>query len=116
MSTVNEISKKRTAATATPSADAHTEVLEFKPCVKNTLRAFFTLALPSGLVLKGCTYHVKGDSRWIGLPAREYLKAGAKAWQPIVDFTTDAARKRFQTTALAALDRHREQTAVGAGL
>ena len=35
---------------------------------RNTLRGFFRLTLPSGIQINDCTFHEKGESRWIGLP------------------------------------------------
>jgi len=46
------------------------EVANWTPHLKNTLRAFFTLIMPSGMVLHGCTYHQKNVSRWTGVPSQ----------------------------------------------
>jgi hypothetical protein len=79
----------------------------FKPFEKNTLRAFVSFELPNGMILHGCTLHEKNSSRWIGLPAREYQKAdNERSWTPLVEFSTKAARERFQTAALAAIDAY----------
>jgi hypothetical protein len=40
--------------------------------VKNTLRGFFTVAFPSGLIIRDCMLHEKNGKRWVSLPAREY--------------------------------------------
>lgn len=95
--------------TAAPSQSADFVVSDFEPRVKNTLRAIFTLDLPSGLRFIGCTLHEKEGSRWIGLPAQSYIgQDGAKKWKPIVEFTNKTARDRFQAAALDAIDRYRE--------
>jgi hypothetical protein len=88
------------------SAQREMSVSEWKAFEKNTLKGFLSLVLPSGLILRGCSYHQKSDARWIGLPAREYIKDGAKTWAPIVEFTDAEARQRFQRAALQAVDRH----------
>jgi hypothetical protein len=80
-------------------------VSEWRPYVKNTLQGFFTLTLPSGLVIHGCTFHTKGDSRWVGLPAQKIVKEDAtSSYTPIIEFTTREAKDRFQAAALAAVD------------
>lgn len=82
-------------------------VREFKPFNKNTLQAFLSLELPSGMVLHGCTLHKQNGSRWIGVPARQYEKSdGENSWMRLVDFTSKDARERFQSAALAAVDRY----------
>ena len=69
---------------------------------QNSLRGFFTLTLPSGLILKECSLHEKEGARWVGMPARQYEKDGAKAWAKIIDFASKAAAQEFQQLALAA--------------
>ena len=82
------------------------KVSNFRPCQKNTLLGFVTLTLPSSLVIRDCTIHRKNDSRWIGLPAREYTKPdGTKAWSPVLEFADSDAKKRFQWMALQALEQ-----------
>jgi hypothetical protein len=46
---------------------------EVKPFVKNTLQTFFTATTPSGLVIRGCSLHVKNGARWIGMPAQKFV-------------------------------------------
>ena len=83
------------------------EVSHWKPNTKNTLQAFFTLTMPSGMVLHGCTYHQKNDSRWIGVPSQKFTKQdGSVGYTPVVEFTTDAAHQRFHEQAIAAVDRY----------
>ena len=74
-----------------------------RPHVKNTLRGFFDLALPSGMVLRGCTLLVKGDHTWVGLPGRWY--AHATAWRRganVIDFSDRWRRTDFRVIALQA--------------
>ena len=72
-------------------------VLAFKTFEKNTLRGFFDLELPSGMVLVGCALHEKHSKFWIGLPAKPYTAAdGSLAWSKIVDFRDARTRGRFQ--------------------
>ena len=83
------------------------EVSNWKPYLKNTLQAFLSLTLPSGMTLNGCSYHRKNDSRWIGVPSQKFTKAdGSVSYTPIVEFTSDDAHRRFQEQAIAAVDRY----------
>jgi hypothetical protein len=82
-------------------------VLGARRVEKNTLRGFFDLRLPSGLVLRGCSLHLSHGRWWVGMPSQSYTnRDGAQAWSPIVDFTDARSRKRFQEVALAALVAH----------
>jgi hypothetical protein len=79
----------------------------FKPLRKRSLRGFFDLELPSGLILRGCGWHSdeKGND-WVSLPSRPYTALdGSTKYTNVVDFADDAseARKRFQQQALAAI-------------
>jgi hypothetical protein len=69
---------------------------------KNTLRAFVDIELPCGLILRGCTLHFH-ERWWVGFPARPYQDQNGKgSWARIVDFSSKAARDRFQEIALEA--------------
>ncbi|MEA3159907.1 MAG: hypothetical protein QOD95_1455 [Gammaproteobacteria bacterium] len=59
-------------------------IKNWKPFEKNTLRGFLDLLLPSGLILRGCTFHMK-----------------------------DGARQRFQGAACEALDKFWEAVTGG---
>ena len=86
------------------------EVLDWKAHEKNTLQAFLSLSLPSGMILHGCSYHRRNDSRWIGVPSNKFTKAdGSVSYTPIVEFTTDDAHRRFQQQAIACVDRYLEK-------
>jgi hypothetical protein len=75
-----------------------------RPFVKNTLRGFFDLRLPSGIIVKGCTVHVKGSHAWVGLPGRSYKDAsGIETWANIIEFADKDCSRRFQAIALAAV-------------
>jgi hypothetical protein len=85
------------------------EVSNWKPYTKNTLQAFLSLTLPSGMTLHGCSYHRKNDSRWIGVPGQKFTKAdGSVSYTPIIEFTSDDANRRFKEQAIAAVDRYLE--------
>jgi|HubBroStandDraft_6_1064221.scaffolds.fasta_scaffold92834_3 hypothetical protein len=81
--------------------------LNFKPLRKRTLRGYTDLELPSGLILRGCSWHEnENGDQWVGLPTRAYTGAdGSTKYAPVVEFAESAreARKKFQEQALAAI-------------
>ena len=82
-------------------------VTEYRAFEKNTLRAFISVELPSGIVISNLTYHKKGDSRWVSMPAQSFQKQDhSTGWKPIVDFNSKEARDRFQRAALDAIDSY----------
>jgi hypothetical protein len=89
-----------------------------RPHESGTLRGFFNLTLPSGIVLNGSTLFEKGDSRWIGFPGAPQIEAGRHridpatgkpAWTPVMEIPDRDTRDRFTALALAAVDRVRRQ-------
>jgi hypothetical protein len=79
-------------------------IRNFKRFEKNTLRAFFDVELPSGMILCGCTLHEKGDSPWVGLPAKPYTKDdGSQSWVKIVDFANSAKAAQFRDLVMPAV-------------
>lgn len=84
-------------------------VTNWKAHEKNTLQAFLTLTLPSGMALQNCTFHQKDRARWIGLPARQSLRAdGSPAYSPVVESATTHIGRQFQIAALAPVDQFLE--------
>ena len=82
-------------------------VKDWKPYFSNnTLRALLALELPSGLVIRECTYHERMSSRWVGLPARQNEKNGEKSSVPVIEFASKESRDRFQAAALSAIDAY----------
>jgi len=81
-------------------------VSNWKPYLKNTLQAFFTLQLPSGVLLNGVSFHIhENGSRWVSLPAKEYKKSdGTQSWLPIVEIPDKTVRDAFQRNAIDAID------------
>jgi len=81
---------------------------------RNTLKGFFSLELPSGLVLHECTLHQKNDRRWIGLAAKPQLNPdgtprigdkGKPLYSPIVEVPDPARRESFQRAAITAIQK-----------
>jgi hypothetical protein len=96
------------------STAATIRALNWRPREQNTLRAFVDLRLPSGLTLHDCTYHFRGEARWVGFPARPQLdrkgrvittpRTGTPSYAAVVTIDDREARERFQRAALAAID------------
>jgi hypothetical protein len=84
-----------------PAVVTQARVLNFKPFVKNTLRGFFDLGLPFGMILRDCMFCEKDGKRWIGWPAKSYdKKDGSKSWSNIVDFVDNKSKYLFQDEVL----------------
>jgi hypothetical protein len=79
----------------------------FKALRKRSLRGYADLELPSGVILRGCSWHEnENGEQWVGLPTRAYMGTdGSTKYAPVVEFAESArqARKRFQEQALAAI-------------
>jgi hypothetical protein len=87
----------------------HREIIiaDWNPRSKNTLKGFFSATLPSGMVLHNLMLHQKGESRWIGLPAREWSnEQGAKQYAKLIEFRDRETADLFRDKVLAALDKH----------
>ena len=79
-------------------------ISEWRTHENKTLRGFFTITLPSGMVLHDCMLHIKDDERWIGFPRREYKLQGERKFAPIISFTDHETEHRFRDAVLEALD------------
>ena len=82
---------------------------------KNTLRGFVDLELSRvGLVIHGCTWHVKGGKEWVSFPAQRYEDQGGNTlWSPIVEFLEGAKdeREQFRRAAIDAIHEAAEEAA-----
>jgi hypothetical protein len=80
-------------------------ILGWKKVDKNTLRGFFSVALPSGMIIHKCSLHEKKGQRWIGLPAEKYTKqGGTTAYATLVEFTSRQIADNFRKQVLLALE------------
>jgi DNA-binding cell septation regulator SpoVG len=81
----------------------------------SSLRGFFTLRLPSGLVIHDLSLHEREGSRWVQLPGKPLIgrdgrqlttpKTGRLAWDVVVEIPDSKTRAKFQDEALRAIDR-----------
>ncbi len=94
----------KSLAPASP-APAKFEVFNFRALVRNSLRGFFSVRLPSGMLLHDLSLFKKEGSRWIALPSRAYQgKEGRTSYTPIVEFINRAVSDQFRDQVLAAID------------
>jgi hypothetical protein len=94
-------------ATMPKSLGGKITITNWQPRIKNTLRGFFSATLPSGMVLHRLMLHEKGETRWVGLPSREWTNdQGLKQFAKLIEFRDHATADRFRDAVLAALDRH----------
>jgi hypothetical protein len=82
------------------------EIRNFRPFEKGSLKAFFTVELSSGLRLNSCKLFAKEDgSRWIGWPSERIKdRNGVEGFRPVVEFRDREASDRFRDEILHALD------------
>ncbi len=63
------------------------KIFNFKKFEKNTVRAFFSIELDSGLILHGCSLHSKNGGEWVGYAQKEYTRHdGTKVREPLITF------------------------------
>jgi hypothetical protein len=85
------------------------KISNWEPRIRNTLRGFFSAALPSGMILHHLMLHEKDETRWIGLPSREWTNAaGEKQYAKLIEFRDRATADKFRDGLVAALDRYLE--------
>lgn len=82
------------------------QISNWRPRESGSLRGFFSLLLPSNMIIHDCQLFEKGDRRWINLPTRQYESQGERKFAPIIEFSDRDAEDRFRHQALSALDRH----------
>jgi hypothetical protein len=103
-SAVNQTLRKPPAPVV-PAAKTAFIAFDWKAVQKNTLIGFCSLETPSGVIYRQVSVHQQNDSRWIGMPARPWQKSdGSTAYVQIIEFRDKAAKDRFQSLALAAID------------
>lgn len=85
---------------------------EFTPIVRNTLRGFAKVALPSGMILSDVSVHVSGETAWASPASKPVLdrdgvamrdSAGKIRYVPIVSFARRDLRDRFSNGVIEAL-------------
>ena len=88
------------------AASSGFQITNWRAHQKETLRAFFSIVLPSGLVIHDCRLHEKGNRRWVGMPTKMFESQGEKKFTPVVDFIDRDSEDHFRTHTLDAIDKH----------
>jgi DNA-binding cell septation regulator SpoVG len=91
------------AATATKSRQF--SITKWKPEIKNTKRGYFSVTLPSGIIINDVSLHEKDDRRWVNMPSK-LSKTDAERYFLTVEFSNREIQNDFQEHVLEALDRH----------
>lgn len=88
------------------------EILDFKPVVKNTLRGFATVKLPSGMIFAEVSVHISNGRPWASPPSRPMIdrdgramrdESGKVRYQPVISFANKETRNRWSDAVIAAL-------------
>lgn len=86
--------------------DTEFQISNYKSFVKGSLRAFFSITLPSRLVIHNCSLFEKNGVRWVGLPSQKFTSAaGTISYKPICEILDRTAVDEFRERTLAALDK-----------
>jgi hypothetical protein len=75
--------------------------VDWHPVEHNTVKGFFSLVLPSQMVLRSCSLHVRDGQRWVSPPGR---RSNNGSYEMLIDFASKDARDRWQRLALDAVD------------
>lgn len=85
---------------------------EFMLVIRNTLRGFAKVTLPSGMILSDVSVHVSGETAWASPASKPVLdrngvatrdSSGKIRYTPIVSFTRCDLRDRFSNGIIEAL-------------
>lgn len=91
-------------------------ITNFRAYEKGSLRGFFDVTLPSGMILRGCKlFQKETGSRWIGLPSEKFTdRNGADGFRAVVEFTDCTTADKFRVEVLDAIDAMAGQRKHGA--
>ena len=94
-------------------------IADLKSRESGTLKAFFTVHLPSGLTLHELMLHERDGSWWLSFPAKPMLGPDGAALRdergkvrysaPLIEFTSAQTRSRFIEQVLEALRQAQPQ-------
>jgi len=85
---------------------------EFTPIIRNTLRGFAKVALPSGMILSDVSVHVANGTAWASPASKPVLdrdgvamrdSTGKIRYTPVVSFARRDLRDRFSNGVIEAL-------------
>jgi hypothetical protein len=85
---------------------------DFTPVIRNTLRGFVRVRMPSGVIFHDVGIHQQGPTAWASPASKPRLDranqqmrdaAGKLLWLPLVTFETRELRDRFSGAIIEAL-------------
>ncbi len=86
--------------------------VDYRAQAQGTRKGFVDIEMPSGMKIRGCTWHESDGKEWVGLPGTPHLDrnkqpilnaAGKIQYTPVVELTTPKAREHWQMAALDAI-------------
>lgn len=87
-------------------------ITEWRPLIKNTLRGFCIIELPSGLIVREVSVHTKNGKAWASLPSRPQLDgdgrqvvnhAGKKQYTALLGWRDRDLSDRFSIAVIDAV-------------
>jgi hypothetical protein len=87
-------------------------VEEFNAVIRNTLRGFCKVRLPSGMIIADVAVHVRDGRAWASPPSKPMLNRdsvqmkgadGKPLWSPIISFASRELSNRWSDAVVAAL-------------
>lgn len=96
------------ATAGTPKTSREYTVIKWKHYEQNTLRGFFSVLLPSGMIIHDFMYHKKGEDRWVNAPSRpkDAIIGSDNRFPPLIEIPSQEKKKQFNDELLDALDRY----------
>ena len=80
-------------------------ISNWKSFQRNTLQGFFSITLPSGMVIHNCQLFKKGAARWIGLPSKNFTKqGGGTGYKKLIEFECRERADAFRDAVLEGID------------
>jgi hypothetical protein len=98
--------QRANGAPAPPAVAQQFIASDWKPYSKNTLQGFFNLTLPSGLIIRECSYHERDSKSWVAMPAKPWVKQdGSTSYVTILEFVDKQTQYEFGCLAVAAIEQ-----------
>ena len=84
------------------------EVFNINPVNKGSLLATCDVYIgPWDQELREIKIFEKGQNRWLGMPAREFVNSmGEKKYVELIDFRREATKNRFRAQIMGAVDKY----------
>lgn len=91
-----------------PKPKTGIQISNWKSTERNTLRAYFSATLPSGLILHNLSLHERSDGRWINYPSRETTdEDGNTQYVPLISFIDADTKYTFRDAVLEAIEQQK---------